>query len=163
MEPLPPFLTDWFTEHIPVWEKQLQHMRNQPHLRFLEIGSWEGKSAVWLLQNILTHESARLTCIDHFPVIGHETIRKYAEVWRLKEPYPAQIDIEERFDANVRSIGAGQKVIKGKGMSQELLRGLPLHTFDMVYVDGSHHAPDALRDIVLSWDLLKEDGIMIMD
>ncbi|CAJ0632970.1 5361_t:CDS:2 [Entrophospora sp. SA101] len=35
--------------------------------------------------------------------------------------------------------------------------------FDFIYIDASHVACDALLDAVLSWNLLKEDGIMIFD
>ncbi|RIA80654.1 hypothetical protein C1645_784548 [Glomus cerebriforme] len=35
--------------------------------------------------------------------------------------------------------------------------------FDFIYIDGSHFACDVLSDAVLSWNLLKEDGIMILD
>src|SRR3989344_8187879 len=146
METLPPFLTDWFSKQIPVWENHLAHLKGKPDLRFLEIGSFEGRSACWLLKNILTHASAKLTCIDPFPVIGAETIRKYAQAheWQIKEPYPECIDIERRFDANIAATGAAHKVIKRKGVSQETLRELPLHSFDVIYVDGSHFPPDAL-------------------
>lgn len=163
MRSLPPFLTDWFTGQIPIWEKHLASYKGKPTLRFLEIGTWEGKSACWLLEHILTHESARLMCIDPFPVIDNVSIRKYASVWGLTDPYPEHIDIEQRFDANIAVIGAAHKVIKHKGVSQEILRKLSLHSFDMIYIDGSHFPADAMRDIVLSWDLLNEEGIMIMD
>src|SRR3989344_7436900 len=52
-----PFLTDWFSRHIPLWEKRLAEFRGQPAVHFLEIGSWEGRSAGWLLTNILTHDT----------------------------------------------------------------------------------------------------------
>src|SRR5437868_2701075 len=58
------FHTDWFDVHIPIWEKCLGSMSGKADLRFLEVGSFEGRSACWLLQNILTHDSARLTCVD---------------------------------------------------------------------------------------------------
>ena len=35
--------------------------------------------------------------------------------------------------------------------------------FDFIYIDGSHKACDVLADAVLSWNLLKADGIMILD
>lgn len=60
------FTTDWFIENLPTWEQYLIHLANQPEINVLEIGSWEGMSACWLLDNILTHESSRITCIDTF-------------------------------------------------------------------------------------------------
>jgi predicted O-methyltransferase YrrM len=35
--------------------------------------------------------------------------------------------------------------------------------FDLVYIDGSHEAPDVLSDAVLSWPLLKSGGILGFD
>ena len=60
------FTTDWFIENLPIWERYLIHLANQPEINVLEIGSWEGMSACWLLDNILTHDSSRITCIDTF-------------------------------------------------------------------------------------------------
>jgi predicted O-methyltransferase YrrM len=50
-----------------------------------------------------------------------------------------------------------------KGRSQITLKTLPLESYDIVYIDGSHAAPDVLADAVLSWSLLKKGGIMIFD
>jgi predicted O-methyltransferase YrrM len=51
-----------------------------------------------------------------------------------------------------------------KGSSQALLREFSAEEpFDFIYVDGCHLANCALADMVLSWDLLKRDGIMIVD
>ena len=33
----------------------------------------------------------------------------------------------------------------------------------IVYIDGSHEAPDVLTDAVMAWKLLVEGGIMILD
>jgi hypothetical protein len=41
-----------------------------PHIQMLDIGSYEGQSTVWYLTNVLTHPTARLTCIDPFDVPG---------------------------------------------------------------------------------------------
>ena len=49
----------------------------------------------------------------------------------------------------------------GQGFSR--LRKLPLDSFDVVYVDGSHTADDVLADAILSWGLLKTGGIVIFD
>ncbi len=57
------FTADWFSSHIPHWERLLRPLAGQP-IQALEIGSYEGRSAVWLLQEILTHPESRLTCVD---------------------------------------------------------------------------------------------------
>jgi predicted O-methyltransferase YrrM len=35
--------------------------------------------------------------------------------------------------------------------------------FDLIYIDGSHQAPDVLTDAVMSFQLLKVGGVMIFD
>src|SRR5262245_48354584 len=54
---------DWFSRNIPSFEKHLAHLRGIP-CRALEIGTHEGRSATWMLENILTHPEARIDCID---------------------------------------------------------------------------------------------------
>jgi predicted O-methyltransferase YrrM len=57
------FKYDWFTVDIPFFEKNLARFSGIPFQAF-EIGTFEGRSAIWLLQNVLTHPTSRLTCID---------------------------------------------------------------------------------------------------
>lgn len=59
------FTSDFFKGNIPNWERWLAPFKGQP-VTALEIGSYEGRSACWLLENILTHPDARLLCVDTF-------------------------------------------------------------------------------------------------
>ena len=43
------------------------------------------------------------------------------------------------------------------------MRNLPLESFDIIYIDGSHAKDAVLEDAVLSWRLLKEGGLLIFD
>ena len=63
------FSTDWFTNQnrIPLWEKMLRPFKGKPDIHYLEVGVYEGRSAIWMLENILTHPSSTLTGIDIFP------------------------------------------------------------------------------------------------
>ena len=140
LKPKYDFGPDYFTQHIPAWKSILKDLVGLPDLKFLEIGSLKGRSAVWLLENVLTNPQSRLVVCDNF---AHGT--------------------ERAFLANIDMSGQSRQVDVCKGPSHITLRGLRVNSFDFVYVDGSHRAKDALSDIVLSWDLLKNDGIMIMD
>ena len=134
------FSSDWFTYHIRVWEPLLTEFKDKADVRYLEIGVLEGRSAIWMLENILTHPSARLTAIDIFPD-----------------------DLQERFVGNIDKSGFRDKVEIVKGKSQEKLRELPLESYDLIYIDGSHRAKHVFLDAALSWDLLKEGGLLIFD
>ncbi len=149
----PVFSTDWFSTRIPTLTKVLEEYKNKPDLRFLEIGTWQGQSACWFLQNILTHESSTLTCVDTWA--GSPSIEML---------HPQLIaGSEAAFDANMQAIGATAKVRKLKGRSSQMLRTLDLATFDFIYVDGGHEATETLNDAVLAWQLLKPGGIIVFD
>lgn len=138
------FTTDWFTKHITNWECLLKGFVGYPGLNVLEVGSFEGMSTCYLLDHILTSETASITCIDIFETIFGN---KY----------------EHRFDFNISQTGAQNKVHKMVGQSKEILRTLSLESYDLIYIDGSHIATDVLQDAVLCWDLLKVGGILIFD
>ncbi len=144
------FSADWFSCHAENWTKHLAHLAGQAHLSFLEIGSFEGRSTVWLLENILTHETSRIDCIDSF---AGSFEHRSADV----------AGIERRFDHNISASGNVGKVRKIKGCSQEVLRTLPLYHYDFAYVDGSHLASDVLEDAILCQRLLKDGGTLIFD
>lgn len=158
----PAFLSDWFTKNIPVWEKHLSHLKGG-NVHALEIGCFEGRATCFLLEHILTSRASTITCIDPFPIITREQLEKYAERWQLSTLPSAPIDIEKRFDRNIAEICATEKVIKHKGLSKYILRALQVRGYDLIYIDGSHFKEDVLKDIILSWDLLKDGGIMIFD
>ena len=62
------FTNDWFSEDngepvVREFDKFLSCYKDKP-CKFLEIGSYEGMSAIWMLDNVLTHQDSRLWCID---------------------------------------------------------------------------------------------------
>ncbi|NJO39662.1 MAG: glycosyltransferase [Cyanobacteria bacterium CRU_2_1] len=148
------FTQDWFSHNIPIWEHYLAPFINQPGLKALEIGSWEGRSTCWLLDNILTHESATITCVDTFEgSIEHNDL-------------PDDVDrhaIEARFDFNIAQTNASEKVIKLVGKSRDILRFLTTNSYHFAYIDGSHIASDVLEDTLFTWSLIKVGGIIIFD
>ena len=126
---------DWHGNHAAVWRQVVQPRLPANRVRWLEIGSMEGRSAAWTLDNML-RAGDELVCVD---------------IWASKQD-------EAAFDENV-----GSRAIKQKGTSESYLLTAS-GEFDVVYIDGSHNSPDVLSDAVLSWRLLKKQGgIMIFD
>lgn len=156
---LPVFATDWFSNNIPIWERILSPLRGKPGVQFLEIGSWEGRSACWLLEHVITDPASMLTCIDTFALSPAQR----TAISHTITPLPLDFDPEKRFEENIRAIGAEDRVITLKGESQDILRALPTAYYDGIYIDGSHASADVLTDAVLSWGLLKQGGILIFD
>lgn len=150
------FTVDSMSGNTKVWEQHLSRFAHQRDLEFLEIGSFEGGSACWLLKNILTGEGSRLTCIDTFDFAGQGS-------YYLQDEGSESMSIEDRFNFNIAQTGSGHKVRKLIGSSQEVLRGLPFSTYDFIYIDGSHKAVNVLEDAVLAWPLLKKGGLLTFD
>ena len=150
------FTVDFMSGNIKTWQKHLSRFVHQPDLEFLEIGSFEGASACWLLKNILTGEGSRLTCVDTFDFAGQGS-------YYFQDEGSESMSIEDRFDFNIKQTGSAHKVRKLVGCSREVLRGLPFSTYDFIYIDGSHKAVNVLEDAVLAWPLLKKGGLLTFD
>ena len=147
---VPEFTSDWFSHHVPVWVQLLAPYVGRP-VQALEIGSYEGRSAIWLCENVLTHPSSRLTCIDLFSGNG-------------SHDYPAADAhrLYRRFAANTAPYAARLRVLRGE--SGRLLRVEPMvPSYDFVYIDGSHKSWHVLEDAILSWGLLKVGGLLLFD
>mgnify|MGYP003345107982 FL=1 len=70
------------------------------------------------------------------------------------------------FDANVAEVKKpNQMVFVNQGYSSielaEFIRDKL--QYDFIYIDGSHTAADVLVDACMSWQLLKQGGIMLFD
>lgn len=142
------FSYDWVSPHTGEWEKDLQHLKGKPGVRAMEIGCFEGQSACWFLDNILTHPTSRLVCVDPFAVPMATILLRF---------------FEAHFDANIAASGAADRVTKLIGQSQVVVRTLQPSQFDFIYVDGSHKVGDVLQDAVLAWTVLRPGGVVMFD
>jgi hypothetical protein len=75
--------------NFSIWPRILRPWRHR-NLHVLEIGSWEGRSAIFWLEYL---PAAHLVCIDSFDggVVGSSLLE-----WRAQVPF-----IDTRFDANL--------------------------------------------------------------
>jgi len=151
----PEFTTNWFEMSKPRWEALLP--RKNPS-KILEIGSYEGASACFVIEKLGSRKPIEIHCIDTWEGSIETTERDMAAV-------------ERRFDRNtsivIEAAAHEVKLTKHKGRSDQILARLLAEGyagyFDMVYVDGSHQAPDVLCDAVLGFRLCKTGGVMIFD
>jgi predicted O-methyltransferase YrrM len=148
------FTKDWFNWAPAVWEQLTPMLSGEAGKRnFLEIGSFEGRSSVWIAENMM-QDGDHLRCID---------------TWEGGEEHGEEnmSEVEERFRANL--IVATKKfperlIFQSKGTSVARLAQLQGKTmFDFIYIDGSHVAKDVLTDACMSWPLLKLEGLMVFD
>ena len=140
------FSQDWFSHNIPLLHRALARF-SEKAVQGLEIGSYEGRSTVWLMENILKHPHSDMTVIDTF--MGSA---EHADV---------PPDLRRKFDENVSAFKDRIRVLEGP--SRTHLRSLPFDRYEFIYIDGSHVAADVLSDAVLSWPLLRHGGILIFD
>lgn len=145
------FSAAWIDPHIENLSKILEPFHNSIR-DVLEIGSWEGRSAIlWL--NLFPN--SRITCVDTF--IGSLTSPSFPQ-WRAELEH-----CERRFDSNLAEYR--DRVRKIKTRSAQALDRLfeSGETFDLIYVDGEHRRDDVLIDSLISFRLLRTGGILIWD
>lgn len=152
------YSNNWFEQTAKVsWDNLIPAIRPQ---KILEIGSYEGRSICYLIDQLGHELDLEIHAIDTWE--GGED-HKNANI--------NMSSVEERFKNNIKkSIEQATKKIDlsiHKGFSDiELSRLLSngfQNYFDFIYVDGSHETADVLSDAVLAFKLLKPRGIMAFD
>jgi predicted O-methyltransferase YrrM len=152
------FTVDYSRSYSSTWPNILKHFAGKPGLNFLEVGSLEGRSACWLLDNILTDETSKLTCIDFF---DDEDETEGSLLDHGRDSY--HMTYQGRFKHNIILTGASHRVNVIVGRSDESLRLLPMQSFDFIFIDAEHDSVSVIQDGVLSWGLLKSHGILAFD
>ncbi len=134
------FSTDWFSWNIPIWEKYVgPNLNTDEKIKALEIGTFEGRSALWLLENLLVKPEDELYCVDSDP----DSQRKFWENYS-KGYFKAQVEF--------LAMSSGEALAQVHGSC-----------FDLIYVDGSHQTSSVMQDAQASWGLLKKRGLLIFD
>lgn len=146
------FTSDW-TSHAIVTFPRILGGLSKRELQVLEVGSWEGRSAILLLELL---PLCRLTCIDTFkgPLAYQSGDEAHAEAAR---------NAERRFDHNLAAYGDRVEKIKDRSFPALDRLGVLGRKFDVIYIDGSHMRDDVLADSLLAWPLLKSGGLLIWD
>ena len=132
------FTQDGFSHQIHLWTSHLQQMTRQANLSALEIGSGQGMTACWLLDNVLNHETSHLTCLDQ--------------------------TFTERFKQNIYKADVQQqKVTQVEGKRHPILESLANSTYGIILVQDRCKQANCIRkDTRLSWPMLKPEGIMVL-
>lgn len=152
------FSNNWFGGTAEkIWKNLLPQLRPQ---KILEVGSYEGRSACYLICNNDWSDNIELHCVDTWEGgIEHKSANINMN------------SVEERFEKNtgiaLSRSSAVNIIKKHKGFSLNMLAELIssgfTNYFDFIYVDGSHQAPDVISDAVLCFNLLRVGGVMGFD
>lgn len=149
------FTNEWFEAARRAWDAIVADWRPS---RILEIGSYEGRGSCYFIDAVASNPQSEVHCVDTWEGgIEHGDI--------------PMGDVEQRFHHNTRiALENTPKIVKlkvHKGQSDRVLARLLAEGygeyFDVVYVDGSHQAPDVLCDAVLGFRLVRVGGLMAFD
>ena len=155
------FTNRWFDDNArPFWERLIPGLEIA---KALEIGSYEGASACFLIAAVAYRAPLSLHCVDTWAGGVEHAPDGLA---------PADMEaVERRFCRNIATaVAAAPHPVDlhvHRAESADALAGLlaggHAGTFDFIYVDGSHQAPDVLADAVLAFRLLKVGGHLVFD
>jgi predicted O-methyltransferase YrrM len=150
------FTNSWFQIHAKYWSKIFNFLKwnSSEEKVIVEIGSFEGQSTCWILNNLVENPSSRVYCLDTFTGSAEHKDSNYP--WDM---------LFETFQHNISVTGKAEHVYPLIGDSKYNLSHLVSENVvsDFVYVDGSHECKDVLADAVLAWMILKPGGLLIFD
>ena len=150
--------------------------------RYLEIGVAEGQSLIWVLQHLLDDKPAGYAVgVDPFldarnwhhgegdahkvaalgnisAMLGRQEIRLYYtdqrhrdfKYWRWPLHGDGPMDALESY-CEIQPYPSQEYLLRER------------REFDLAYVDGNHDAQNALLDILLAYNLLRDGGILVID
>jgi hypothetical protein len=138
----------WFIKNAYHWHEVFKKFSiYEKKLQILEIGSFEGYSSLYFLENF---PYSTVTCVD---------------MWKNNEEQK-EFDlskIEISFDKNTHKYKNNLK--KYKQSSDQFFKNTNdiINYYDIIYVDGDHYYETVFRDVMNSFKALKVGGIMILD
>ncbi|KAI9698355.1 MAG: hypothetical protein M1836_003935 [Candelina mexicana] len=133
------------------------HLGLRREKEILELGSFEGASATWMLDNFMDHPESRLNAIH-----TSQGSTEHKENPDSDDKY--RVDpLENRFLADVSKSKQRNKIRIMKAQSHKTLTELRNEAcrFDFIYVDASLVAIDVVYDAVNCWAMLKPLGMMV--
>lgn len=133
--------TDYFSINAYYWNKILN--KNFKKFSYLEIGSWEGNSALYILKN---HSTENVVCVDLWDIDNN-----------FKELNKKNFD---NFVKNLKEFENKYSYFKTTSDDFFLKNN---QFFDVIYIDGWHGTSQVNKDISNSWKFLKIGGIIICD
>jgi tetratricopeptide (TPR) repeat protein len=129
------FTLDMFSHRIASWLEHLKPLVGRA-IEVLQIGCYQGMSACWILDEMLSHEASKLTLIDR--------------------------DFEGLLKENIVKTGFEAKVTFLEGKIHQLIVECTPNSFDLINLqDRCRLNQHVEKDARLAWNLLKPGGFMV--
>jgi hypothetical protein len=132
---------DWFSMNMNIWK---HHLINLKEIKYLEIGSFEGRSAIFVgeLKNVV-----HLTCVDTFEGSDEHNNINFDLV-------------HKNCLDNLKKLNKSYNLIKDTSHNFFKKNN---KKFNVIYIDGSHFYDDVKKDFINSMNSLDDGGILICD
>ena len=146
------FGRDWFYKS-EIYQKAKNKLgnKNKNNFEILEIGSFEGLSTTYFIDNFLTKSDSKITTVDPFLLYSendHITIMDHIQI--------------RNFFFNISKSAYPEKV-QYLGLTSDQFFEINNKKYDLIYIDGMHTKEQIPKDIINSWNSLLIDGIIWMD
>jgi len=137
----PVFTENWTEEFKKTAKKWLLPYYNSP-FTFMEVGIYEGRSALWVIENCMTHPDSKYIGVDFW----------------LNQP-----EVRKRALANIKPDGKRRTIIESLSINLLLNQEFTPEAVDVFYVDGRHDFATVLADSHLALLCTKPHGLIIWD
>ena len=129
------FTFDIFSHRIALWSEHFESLAGKG-INALEVGSYQGMSSCWMLDQLLSDQQSQLTCID----------RKF----------------ESKFKENISKTGAESRVNLLEGNTQDLMSNCTPQSFDLINLQDRCKLTQHTEKIAqLAWELTKSGGYIV--
>lgn len=146
------YTNTWFEER---GGKTWSNLLNKEITNILEVGCYEGRATVWLMEHF---PKARLDAVDIFDASVAEDWDGYTNVDNEQTT-----TYEERFDHNVSEFSPRVNKIKSKSFPALAQLYVDGNSYDFIFIDGDHRKLPATQDMAIAIEMLNPGGIMIID
>jgi len=137
---------DWFSYNIKYLSRVIYRFKlNDKKINILEIGCYEGLSTIFFLSTL---KNSNIYCVDPFLDFAENRDKDLNQVF-------------ENFKNNIKEFK--NRVRLSKTTSDDYFKKNSNEKFDLIYIDGNHHADNVLRDARNSFKLLNKRGFIVFD
>lgn len=153
-------LRNWVRRKPANWLKHIVPLQETfPAIRLLEIGVFEGLSACWWLDNLLTRPDDFYLGID--PWDSKFMAHSFARQEMMDQVHATAVESLKPYGSKAR-LYHGESVDAFRP-APEIKDVLLPESFEVAYIDGVHEPPGAMIDSVNVWSVVRPGGIIVWD